>query len=403
MKQIQFFDTTLRDGEQTIGVNYSIEQKVQIAKQLEKWGVDVIEAGFPIASPEDFAAVTAVSKAVSKTMITGLARCRKGDIDACVKATADAKHKQIHVFIATSPIHREYKLHMSKEEVIASITEHVTYAKQFFDIVQFSPEDATRTELPFLAEAIQTAIDAGATVINVPDTNGYTNPHEFGQLFQYLQKHIRNFDEITFSSHCHNDLGMATANTLAAIENGATRVEGTVNGIGEHAGNVALEQIAANFYVRKDYFQCTDNIDLKQTKATSEMVSQFSEMPIANNQPVTGHNCFAIESGIHQDGYLKNRQTYEILTPEAVGMSSETALPLGKLSGSHAVMVKLNGMGYTDVDRDAMKEIFPIFKRIADQSKLVSDDALKQMMAGIEARADQEAIIREAVTAWVNK
>ncbi|EJN56809.1 2-isopropylmalate synthase [Loigolactobacillus coryniformis subsp. coryniformis CECT 5711] len=378
MKKIQFFDTTLRDGEQTIGVNFSIEQKVTIAKQLEKWGVDVIEAGFPIASPEDFAACKAVSEAVTHTMITGLARCKKADIDACVQATKNARIKQIHVFIATSPIHREDKLHMTKEEVIASITEHVTYAKKFFDIVQFSPEDATRTELDFLAEAVQTAIDAGATVINIPDTVGYTNPAEFAHLFQYLRQHISNFDDITFSSHCHNDLGMATANTLAAIENGATRVEGTVNGIGEHAGNVALEQVAANFYVRHDYYQCEDNIKLEYTKETSEMVSRFSDMAVANNQPVTGVNCFAIESGIHQDGFLKNPQTYEILTPETVGMPA-TALPLGKLSGSHAVMDKLNHIGY-NVDRGDMRILFPRFKAIADQTKLVSDAELHEMM-----------------------
>lgn len=378
MKKIQFFDTTLRDGEQTIGVNFSIEQKVTIAKQLEKWGVDVIEAGFPIASPEDFAACKAVSEAMTHTMITGLARCKKADIDACVQATKNARIKQIHVFIATSPIHREDKLHMTKEEVIASITEHVTYAKKFFDIVQFSPEDATRTELDFLAEAVQTAIDAGATVINIPDTVGYTNPAEFAHLFQYLRQHISNFDDITFSSHCHNDLGMATANTLAAIENGATRVEGTVNGIGEHAGNVALEQVAANFYVRHDYYQCEDNIKLEYTKETSEMVSRFSDMAVANNQPVTGVNCFAIESGIHQDGFLKNPQTYEILTPETVGMPA-TALPLGKLSGSHAVMDKLNHIGY-NVDRGDMRILFPRFKAIADQTKLVSDAELHEMM-----------------------
>ena len=378
MKKIQFFDTTLRDGEQTIGVNFSIEQKVAIAKQLEKWGVDVIEAGFPIASPEDFAACKAVSEAVTHTMITGLARCKKADIDACVQATKNARIKQIHVFIATSPIHREDKLHMTKEEVIASITEHVTYAKKFFDIVQFSPEDATRTELDFLAEAVQTAIDAGATVINIPDTVGYTNPAEFAHLFQYLRQHISNFDDITFSSHCHNDLGMATANTLAAIENGATRVEGTVNGIGEHAGNVALEQVAANFYVRHDYYQCEDNIKLEYTKETSEMVSRFSDMAVANHQPVTGVNCFAIESGIHQDGFLKNPQTYEILTPETVGMPA-TALPLGKLSGSHAVMDKLNHIGY-NVDRGDMRILFPRFKAIADQTKLVSDAELHEMM-----------------------
>ncbi|MFD1319237.1 2-isopropylmalate synthase [Loigolactobacillus zhaoyuanensis] len=378
MKKIQFFDTTLRDGEQTIGVNYSIKQKVEIAKQLEKWGVDVIEAGFPIASPEDFAACKAVSEAVTHTMITGLARCKNADIDSCVQATQNAQIKQIHVFIATSPIHREDKLHMTKEEVIQSIHDHVAYAKRFFDIVQFSPEDATRTELDFLAEAVQTAIDAGATVINIPDTVGYTNPKEFAHLFQYLQQQIANFDDITFSSHCHNDLGMATANTLAAIENGATRVEGTINGIGEHAGNVALEQIAANFYVRRDYYQCEDNINLEYTKETSEMVSRYSDMTVANNQPVTGVNCFSIESGIHQDGFLKNPQTYEILTPATVGMPA-TALPLGKLSGSHAVMDKLNHIGY-DVDRGDMRRIFPRFKNIADQTKLVSDAELHTMM-----------------------
>ncbi|ANK62015.1 2-isopropylmalate synthase [Loigolactobacillus backii] len=398
MKKIQFFDTTLRDGEQTIGVNFSIQQKVAIAKQLEKWGVDVIEAGFPIASPQDFEAVAAVSKAVDHTMITGLARCKNADIDSCTKATKDAAIKQIHVFIATSPIHRESKLHMTKEQVIESIRAHVSYAKQFFDIVQFSPEDATRTELDFLAEACQTAIDAGATVINIADTVGYTNPIEYGHLFQYLQQHIQQFDDIIFSSHCHNDLGMATANTLAAIENGATRVEGTINGIGEHAGNVALEQIAANFYVRKDYYQCTDNINMKETKQTSEMVSNFAQMQVANNQPVTGVNCFSIESGIHQDGYLKNPQTYEILTPETVGMKA-TALPLGKLSGSHAIMVKLNEMGY-DVNREEMRTIFPIFKRIADQTKLVSEDDLHRMMTAIaKDGACEETVVKEVVSA----
>lgn len=384
MKRVQFFDTTLRDGEQTIGVNFSITQKVQIAKQLEKWGVDVIEAGFPIASPEDFEAVAAVSKAVKHATITGLARAKNKDIDACVKATKDAAHKQVHVFIATSPIHRESKLHMSKDEVIQSIHDHVSYAKRFFDVVQFSPEDATRTEKPYLAKACQTAIEAGATIINIADTVGYSNPVEFGQLFDYLRENVPDFDKAVFSTHCHDDLGMATANALEAIKHGASRIEGTINGLGERAGNTALEEVAAAFYVRKDYFQVEDHINLKETKNTSDLISKFSEMDVPHNKAVVGKNAFSHESGIHQDGFLKNHATYEILTPQSVGVK-RSALPLGKLSGSHAIMDKLNKMGYS-VSRDDMKIIFPIFKNVADNEKLVSEEDLKDIMTQARVR-----------------
>ncbi|GAX00809.1 2-isopropylmalate synthase [Secundilactobacillus silagei] len=377
-KQIQFFDTTLRDGEQTIGVNFSIDEKVAIAKQLEAWGVDVIEAGFPVASEGDFEAVQAVSRAVKHTCVTGLARARKGDIDACVKATADAAHKQVHVFIATSPIHRDSKLHMSKEQVIDTITDCVSYAHKFFDIVEFSPEDATRTEPDFLVESINAAIAAGATVINIPDTVGYTNPVEFAALFKNLRENVTDFDKYTFSVHCHDDLGMAVANSLASIENGATRIEGTINGIGERAGNAALEEVAAAMYVRKDYYDATNNINMKETKRTSDMISKFAKMPVPHNKAVVGANAFAHESGIHQDGMLKNPQTYEILTPESVG-AAKTTLPLGKLSGSHAVMSKLHKMGY-DVDRDDMKIIFPHFKNKADHTDIVSEDDLRVIM-----------------------
>lgn len=381
-KKIQFFDTTLRDGEQTIGVNFSIDDKVAIAKQLEKWGVDVIEAGFPVASEGDFEAVSAVAKAVKKAQVTGLARAKKKDIDACVSATKGAVHKQIHVFIATSPIHRNDKLHMTKQQVIESITEHVSYARQFFEIVEFSPEDATRTEPDFLVQAIQAAIDAGATVINIPDTVGYTNPEEFDILFENLRQNIPEFDQITFSVHCHDDLGMAVANSLAAIKAGATRIEGTINGIGERAGNAALEEVAAAMYVRKDYYHAENNIKMSETKKTSDMISQFSNMPVPHNKAVVGANAFAHESGIHQDGMLKNPQTYEILTPEVVG-AHKTTLPLGKLSGSHAVMMKLQEMGY-DVDRAAMKIIFPNFKNIADHTTIVSENDLKNIMTEYE-------------------
>lgn len=377
-KNIQFFDTTLRDGEQTIGVNFTVDQKVAIAKQLEKWGVDVIEAGFPVASPEDFQAVKAVAEAVHHIQVTGLARSKKQDIDACVAATKNADHKQIHVFIATSPIHREDKLNMNKQQVIDSIKEHVSYARKFFDIVEFSPEDVTRTEPDFLVEAIQTAIDAGASVINIPDTVGYSNPKEITALFDNLKNHIPEFDNITFSVHCHDDLGMAVANSMAAIKAGATRIEGTVNGIGERAGNAALEEVAAGMFVRKDFYGATNHIDMSETKKTSEMISRFAKMPVPHNKAVVGANAFAHESGIHQDGMLKNPQTYEILTPEVVGAKA-TTLPLGKLSGSHAVMKKLNQMGYS-VDRNEMKQIFPKFKDVADHTDIVSEAQLREIM-----------------------
>ncbi|MDN6968048.1 2-isopropylmalate synthase [Oenococcus sp. UCMA 17063] len=381
IKKIQFFDTTLRDGEQTIGVNFSIKEKIAIAQQLEKWGVDVIEAGFPIASKGDFQAVQAVASSIKKARVTALARANKKDIDACVQATDPAAHKQIHIFIATSPIHRQSKLHMSKTEVLEKISSSIEYAHNFFEIIEFSPEDATRTERSFLVEAIQAAITAGASVINIPDTVGYTNPAEFADLFQYLRKHIPAFDEVTFSVHCHDDLGMAVANSLASIENGATRIEGTINGIGERAGNAALEEIAAALYVRKDYYGATDNINLKDTQATSEMISKYSKMPLPKNKAVVGNNAFAHESGIHQDGMLKNPQTYEILRPETVGGKS-TSLPLGKLSGSHAVMEKLKEMGYS-VDHELMKTIFPVFKAKADKKALINEKDLQAIMQQI--------------------
>lgn len=377
-KKIQIFDTSLRDGEQTIGVNFSIDQKVKIAKQMEKWGVDVIEAGFPVASKDDFKAVKAVAESVDRVCVTGLARAKQGDIDACVEATKNAKHKQIHVFIGTSPIHREYKLNMTKEENLAAIHKWVSYARQFFDIVQFSPEDATRTEPDYLVEAINTAIDAGASVINIADTVGYTNPIEFGQLFDYLRANVERFDDVVFSVHCHDDLGMSVANAIAGVQHGASRIEGTVNGIGERAGNTALEEVAAAFMVRNDYYHFTTNINLKETKKTADMISEFTKMAIPNNKAVIGNNAFSHESGIHQDGMLKNRSTYEILTPQSVGMDA-THIVLGKLSGSHAVMQELQNIGF-DVSKEEMKKIFPVFKSVADHKAIIDDNDLKIIM-----------------------
>ncbi|WP_390404367.1 2-isopropylmalate synthase [Lacticaseibacillus jixiensis] len=387
-KQVKFFDTTLRDGEQTIGVNFSVEQKVQIAQALEAWGVDYIEAGFPIASPEDFKAVNAIAKTIKHTTVTGLARLVRKDIDAVAEAIAPAPHKMLHTFIATSPIHREFKLHMTKEEMIAAIRSDVAYAKSKVDFIEFSPEDASRTEPEFLVEAVQAAIDAGANCINIPDTVGYDDPEEFGAIFANLKAHIADFDKIEWAAHTHNDLGMAMANAMAAIKNGATQIQGTINGLGERAGNVDLIEVAAAVAVRGDYYNAATSIDLKKTKQVSEIVEEASNIAVGPNKPIVGANAFSHESGIHQDGFLKNRQTYEILTPEAVGMHSR--LPLGKLSGSHAVMNKLTQMGY-HVDRAMMKEIFPIFKDCADQTDLVRDDDMIDIMNQYKTQQKMQA------------
>lgn len=380
MRKIQFFDTSLRDGEQTPGVNFNTSEKVRIAKQLEAYGIDAIEAGFPIASRGDFEAVKAIAEAVTKTTVVGLARCAVADIDRAYEALQNANHPQIHVFIATSEIHMKDKLNMTREEVLQSIKKHVSYAKTKFDKVQFSPEDATRSEKEFLLQAVQTAIDAGATIINIPDTVGYTNPTEYGKLFNYLKTHIANFDDIIFSSHCHNDLGMATANSLAAIENGATRVEGTINGIGERAGNTAIEEVALALYVRKDFYQCESNIVFEETKRTSDLVSRISGVPVPITKPIIGLNAYSHESGIHQDGVLKNPNTYEIITPSLVGVATNS-LPLGKLSGKHAFKTRMAELGY-QLSETEMAESFKRFKDLADKKKQVTVDDLHALVLG---------------------
>ena len=382
MRKVEFLDTTLRDGEQTPGVNFSVKEKVAIAKQLEKWGIASIEAGFPAASPDSFEAVRQISEAMTTTAVSGLARSVKSDIDACYEALKDAKYPQCHVFIATSPIHREYKLKKTKEEILDISKEHVTYARSKFDVVEFSPEDATRTELDYLLEVVQTAVDAGATYINIPDTVGFTTPEEFGNIFKYLIENVTSDHEIIFSSHCHDDLGMATANTLAAIKNGAGRVEGTVNGIGERAGNVALEEIAVALNIREDYYQATSDIVLNETVNTSELISRFSGIPIPKNKAVVGGNAFSHESGIHQDGVLKNPLTYEIITPELVGVK-HNSLPLGKLSGRHAFVEKLKDLEIAFEEAE-IKPLFAKFKKLADKKTEITDADIRALVAGTE-------------------
>lgn len=381
MKTIQFFDTSLRDGEQTPGVNFNTAEKVRIAKQLESYGIDALEAGFPITSPGDFEAVSAIAKAVETMTVVGLARCRRKDIDAAYDALRHAKHPQIHVFLATSEIHMKHKLHMTEEEVLASITEHVTYARSLFEKVQFSPEDATRTNKEFLVKAIQTAVDAGATIINVPDTVGYSNPTEYGELFKYITSNCKNIENVIFSCHCHNDLGMATANALAAIENGAGRVEGTINGIGERAGNTAIEEVALALHIRQDFYQAKTNIVLEKTKMTSDLISRLSGIPIHKTKPIIGGNAFAHESGIHQDGVLKHPDTYEIMTPQLIGLKTNH-LPLGKLSGSHAFGQKLIELGYTNLTPEEQQTLFEEFKVLADKKKNILDRDIHALVAG---------------------
>ncbi|PTH56534.1 2-isopropylmalate synthase [Staphylococcus agnetis] len=377
---IQLFDTTLRDGEQTPGVSFSFDERLAIAKQLENWGVDVIEAGFPASSQGSFDSVKAIAQTLKKTTVTGLARCKKSDIDAVYEATKDAVKPSIHVFIATSPIHLESKLNMTESEVLASIKAHVTYASSLFDVVQFSPEDATRTPLPFLIQSVQTAVDAGATIINIPDTVGYSYPTEYGAIFKTLLQTIKSDSEIIYSAHCHDDLGLAVANSMAAIENGATRIEGTLNGIGERAGNTALEEVALGLYVRQDHYGIKTRVQLNQTKATSELIARYAGIAVPRNKAIVGKNAFSHESGIHQDGFLKNPETYEIMTPQLVGIQ-QTELPLGKLSGKHAFQEKLKQMGY-EIGSEEQKVLFKAFKNIADKKKHVTDRDIHALIQG---------------------
>jgi 2-isopropylmalate synthase len=373
-QRVYFFDTTLRDGEQTPGVNLNQEEKVEIAVRLEQLGIDVIEAGFAAASPGDAAAIRAVAQAVKKPKVVSLARTNKGDIDAVVEALKGIDNVGIHVFIATSPIHRERKLGMTKKEVIENAVEGVSYAAKFFDHIEFSCEDATRTELDYLCEVAEKVIDAGATVLNFPDTVGYTTPEEYTKMFQYIQENTKGIEKVILSCHCHDDLGLAASNSIAAIQAGVLQVEGCINGIGERAGNVALEEVAALLETRKDYYQKETGIHLKEIAKTSKLVSRLTGISVPPNKAVVGHNAFAHASGIHQDGVIKDKSTYEIMTPESVGFI-ETKLILGKLSGRNALKKKFEELGYT-INQDDLKGVFAKYKELADRKKEIFDEDL---------------------------
>lgn len=382
MSKIQIFDTTLRDGEQSPGVNLNKLEKLEIAKQLERFGVDRMEAGFPASSKGDFEAVKMIADTIKNTTVIGLARTVKSDVDAVAEALKGAADPAIHVFLATSPIHMEYKLKKTPEEVIDLAVEMVSYARERFTKVQWSAEDASRSELSFLAEIIEKVIDAGATVINLPDTVGYATPEEYGYMFKYMKDNVPNIDKAILSCHCHNDLGLAVANSIAAVKNGAQQIEGTINGIGERAGNVSLEELAVGFKVRNDQYPFETNLNLKEIKRTSDLVSKLTGMSIQANKAVVGKNAFAHESGIHQDGVLKNPETYEIITPEMIGLTSNV-LFLGKHSGRHAFSDKLKSMGY-DLSEDRLKEAFEKFKKLTDNKKEVTDDDLFTLVTEVQ-------------------
>jgi 2-isopropylmalate synthase len=375
------FDTTLRDGEQSPGASMNLAEKLQVAHALKDLGVDVIEAGFPIASPGDFESVQAIAREVHGPVICGLARCNPEDIDRAAKAVRDASRPRIHVFLATSAIHRELKLKMAKEEIVRRSIEGVQRAKGHCEDVEFSPEDAARTELDFLAEVVERAVEAGATTINIPDTVGYAVPSQYAAAISHLKKHVRGIDKVVLSVHCHNDLGMAVANSLTAVLEGARQVECTINGLGERAGNCALEEIVMAVRTRGDFFKVATNINTRKLYPISRLVSHVTGIQVQRNKAIVGQNAFSHEAGIHQDGMLKDRSTYEIMNPEDIGLP-RTELVLGKHSGRHALRQRVQDLGY-HLNEEQLQRVFDSFKVLADRKKVIYD-------ADIEALAEAQ-------------
>jgi 2-isopropylmalate synthase len=380
-RKVLIFDTTLRDGEQSPGCSMNIAEKIEVARALESLGVDIIEAGFAIASPGDFEAVAAVSEAVNDCVVASLARSIPKDIDAAARAVAKAKRPRIHVFCATSEIHRTHKLKRAKEEIVRMAVEAVKLARNSVPDVEFSPEDASRTEPEFLAEVVRAVIDAGASTVNIPDTVGYAMPAEYGDLIRYLIKNVENISKAVISVHCHNDLGLAVANSLAAVRAGAGQVECTINGIGERAGNAALEEIVMALHTRPDIFNAACGINTQRIYPTSRLIASITGQNVPRNKAIVGENAFAHESGIHQDGYLKNRETYEIMRPQDIGVPA-SKLVLGKHSGRHAFKQRTEALGYSLSD-DQVNRAFERFKVLADKKKEVFDE-------DIEALIDEE-------------
>ena len=385
-EHVYIFDTTLRDGEQSPGASMTLEEKIQVAELLDEMKVDIIEAGFPIASNGDFEAVSEISKLVKNSVVCGLARAGHKDIDRAADALKHAKRSRIHTFLSTSPVHMKYKLQMEPEEVYEAVISSVTRARTHTDNVEWSPEDGTRTEHDFLCRCVEAAIKAGAGTINIPDTVGYTVPEEYFELITMLRERVPNSDQAIFSTHCHNDLGMAVANSLAAIRAGARQIECTINGMGERAGNAALEELVMAIKTRNDVLPYDVGVDCEMLTRASKLVSNVTAFPVQYNKAIVGKNAFAHESGIHQDGMLKNTETYEIMTPESVGLK-ESSLVMGKHSGRHAFRTKLEEMGY-DLGENAFQDAFTRFKDLADKKKHVYDEDIEALVDDQMAHAD---------------
>jgi 2-isopropylmalate synthase len=382
-ERIRIFDTTLRDGEQAPGCSMTLREKLRVAKALAELNVDIIEAGFPAASPGDFESVKAIAEEDFGPVICGLARCNAGDIEKVHAAVKSAAKHRIHVFVATSQIHREHKLKMAKEEIIKSAVGAIRLARELCDDVEFSPEDASRTELAYLAEVVTAAIEAGATTVNIPDTVGYTVPREFDRLFRYLNDNVTGIDDITLSVHCHDDLGMAVANSLAAVGGGARQIECTINGIGERAGNCSLEEVVMALKTRSEFYGLATGIDTTRLYPTSRLVSSITGMHVPRNKAIVGENAFAHEAGIHQHGMLQHASTYEIMRPDDVGISRSN-LVLGKHSGRHAFRDRVRELGF-ELDEFETNRAFQEFKKLADRKKDLYDGDIEAIIMNADS------------------
>jgi 2-isopropylmalate synthase len=398
-RTIRIFDTTLRDGEQSPGASMNLPEKLEVAQLLADMGVDIIEAGFPIASPGDFESVSQIAQSIRGSTICGLARCNDKDIDAAWEAVKHAPSSRIHVFLATSAIHREFKLRMSTDEIVERAVVGVKRAAGYCDDIEFSPEDACRTEHDFLCRVVEAAIDAGATTVNIPDTVGYATPNEIYDVFQMLRNRVPNIDKAILSAHCHDDLGLAVANSLAAVAAGAGQVECTINGIGERAGNAALEEIVMAIKTRSDFYHCNTQIDSKRLVPASRVVSKTTGIQVQRNKAIVGRNAFAHEAGIHQDGMLKERSTYEIMSPEEVGFA-KTDLVLGKHSGRAALADRAKTLGFT-LTSEQLQIVFGQFKLLADKKKEIYDGdiiALVQQQISGNVVGEQWSLVDYVVT-----
>ena len=380
-RTIRIFDTTLRDGEQSPGCSMNLNEKIEVARQLEAMKVDIIEAGFAIASPGDAAAIASIADTVKNSTICSLARCVEQDIDAAYNAIKRANSARIHVFLATSPVHMEYKLKMTPDQVIERIAHSVAYAKKYCSDIEFSAEDSTRSDLDFLCRALETAIQAGATTLNIPDTVGYMVPQEYASRIRYIREHTAGIENVILSCHCHNDLGMAVANSMAGVEAGIDQIECTINGIGERAGNASMEECAMALRVRHDYYNADCNLDTTQIYRASRMIQTITGVPVSPTKPIVGANAFAHESGIHQHGVLANKETYEIMTPASVGIP-QNAIVLGKHSGRHAFEDRLIALGY-HLDKDKLDKTFAKFKVLADKKKIIKDRDLEALVGAV--------------------